>query len=228
MGRGRDSNQGGRGGKGWGRGKSYPKGGRSSNSSSNNATKKKTLKDYQYYIGSSKSNNDCQLTTDFIINYIWINFEHGDDIATALEHRQEWDPSTVAPALSYSTISGTDAAEVARRNAENKQYEMEFSTKSKMHFSRLDKYLQNRVKAYGIIWQACTITLQSKIEARKDYDVIKGDPIKTLAAIEEHAMSYQENKYPFDVVLQALRTLLATRQKDDEKLIDYTKRFKTN
>jgi len=49
-----------------------------------------------------------------------------------------------------------------------------------------------------------------------------------VEAIEQHAMSYQENKYPYDVVIQAMRTLLSTHQKDDETLTDFTKRIKTN
>ena len=192
------------------------------------------MKDYMYYIGSSKSNNDCQLMTEFIINYIRINLDNGDDIARAIEAREHLDFQAIAPTLKPATTVPADPTKPtqAEKDAialENRQFELEFNSRLRIHLQRVDKYSQNKVKTYGIMWQACSTSLQHKLEQRPEFDAkIKGDPIALVEAIEQHAVSYQENKYPHDVVLQAMRTLLSTRQKDDETLTDFTKRIKTN
>ena len=43
-------------------------------------------------------------------------------------------------------------------------------------------------------------------------------------AIKEHALNFQENWYSMPIILDAMRTLLHTKQKG-ESLQDYTKRF---
>ena len=55
--------------------------------------------------------------------------------------------------------------------------------------------------------------------------MVKGNPIKFLDAIEEHSMSYLENRYEVSVVLDGLRNLINLKQKDDEVLAYYTCRF---
>jgi hypothetical protein len=65
------------------------------------------------------------------------------------------------------------------------------------------------------------------LKARENYDTdIKGDPIAMLKAIQEHTMSYQENRYDAKIVIDTLRNLLYTKQRDDEDLVDDTRRFK--
>jgi hypothetical protein len=70
--------------------------------------------------------------------------------------------------------------------------------------------------------------MKNKIEARSDYDRIKNDPIELLKAIKEHALKYQENRYAMSIILDAMRTLMNTKQKEGESLQDYTKRFRVN
>ena len=45
-------------------------------------------------------------------------------------------------------------------------------------------------------------------------------------AIKEHALNFQENRYSMSIILDAMRTLLFTKQKEGESLQDYTKRFR--
>jgi hypothetical protein len=47
-----------------------------------------------------------------------------------------------------------------------------------------------------------------------------------LKAIEEHTLSYQEHRYDAKIVIDAMRNLLNTKQRDDEDLVDFTRRFK--
>jgi hypothetical protein len=69
--------------------------------------------------------------------------------------------------------------------------------------------------------------MQNKIESRKDFEkTIKYNPIELLKAIKEHALNYQEHRYEMSIILDALRAVINLRQKDNESLQDYTKRFK--
>ena len=56
---------------------------------------------------------------------------------------------------------------------------------------------------------------------------MRNDPIELLKKIREHATSYEENRYPMTTILDSLRNLLGTRQREDESLQDYTARFKS-
>jgi hypothetical protein len=45
-------------------------------------------------------------------------------------------------------------------------------------------------------------------------------------AIKEHALNFQENRYSMSIILDAMRMLFNTKQKEGESLQDYTKRFR--
>ena len=69
--------------------------------------------------------------------------------------------------------------------------------------------------------------MQNKIKARPNFKSNMVDnPFELLKAIEEHSSSYQENQYNMLVILDAIKTLFATKQKDGATLQDYTKRFR--
>jgi hypothetical protein len=86
----------------------------------------------------------------------------------------------------------------------------------------------NKRKALALIYEQCHKTLQSKLKARANYDTeIKGDRINVLQAIQNHTMSYQENWYDAKIITDAIRNIMHTKQRDDEDLADYTRRFKT-
>ena len=48
------------------------------------APKKKTIDDYQFYIGTCRQAADYEGTAEFIINHIKKSFDHGNDIAETL------------------------------------------------------------------------------------------------------------------------------------------------
>ena len=70
--------------------------------------------------------------------------------------------------------------------------------------------------------------MQSKLENRSEFESkIKGNPIELLKAIKEHAMSFQETKWCILTIIDALKAFINMKQKEEESLIDYRKRFKT-
>ena len=70
--------------------------------------------------------------------------------------------------------------------------------------------------------------MQSKIEASKDFDKIKNNPIELLKSIKQHALNYQEHRYEMSIITDALKTFINLKQRDGETLQDYTRRFKTS
>ena len=46
-------------------------------------------------------------------------------------------------------------------------------------------------------------------------------------AIKEHAMDYRETKYETSIILDALKVIMTTKQREEEKLEEYTWQFKT-
>ena len=89
-------------------------------------------------------------------------------------------------------------------------------------------YENNKIKAYALLWEGCAKGMQQKILARTNYtSEIKNNPIKLKQAIRNHALNYHENRYKMSIILDSMRALLGTRQKENKLLVDYTRRFKT-
>ena len=68
--------------------------------------------------------------------------------------------------------------------------------------------------------------MRAKLSARTEFKQIEKDPIKLLEAIKQHSLSYETTQYKQKTMLDALRTLVNLRQKDDESILDYLKRHK--
>ena len=205
--------------KGQGKGKSQAKGG---NSNATGTTKRKQfVTDFSYYLGSAKQASDYETATEFLINHIKKLYDYGNDIGTALENLEAIDTSVWKPRMQVSS----DGDEEIRAN-ENKQFKIEFKSDYDTYRKRVDTYENNRTKAYALLWERCAKAMKNKIKARSDFESIKNNPIFLLRAIKEHALNYQENRYSMSIVLDALRTLLSTKQKEGESLQDYTKRFR--
>ena len=215
----------GQGGRGKGRGFNRR---RNNNNNKKPEKEKKSLKDYNYYLGSSKQASDFESTTEFIINHIKKTYNHGRDIAEALKTLEPVDRTDWAPQLQVSIVMGNDADAIRQRQAEDRQYEIEFKEDLSRYRKRVDDYEDNLVKAYALIWERCTKTMQNKIANTRDFEQeIYDNPIELLKEIKKNALNYQEYKYDMAIVADAFRNLFATTQKDQESLQDYARRFKT-
>ena len=203
----------------YGKGKNQANGG---NSSATGASKKQFITDFSYYLGSAKQASDYETTTEFVIKYIKKLFDYGNDIGSALETLEPADTSEWKLTMRFST----NKDENVQKN-ENRQYEIEFKADYDAYSKRLQTFDNNKIKAYALLWERCAKAMKNKIESRSDYDTIRNDPILLLKAIKEHALvNYQENRYSMSIILDAMRTVLGTKQRDGESLQDYTKRFR--
>ena len=69
--------------------------------------------------------------------------------------------------------------------------------------------------------------MKSKVQSRTEYETdIKGNPIKLLDAIKQHAMNYESTQYQMKTISDATKTLFNLKQHDGESIVDYLKRFK--
>ena len=182
---------------------------------------KKSVNDYNYYLGSSKQASDYETTTEYLINHIKKVFDYGNDIGTSLKLLEPINTSAWKPRMQVS-IATTEEDHAA----ENRQYEIEFKADYDTYSKRVQAYENNNTKAYALLWERCNKAMKNKIEARSDYNRIKNNPITLLMAIKEHALNFQENRYSMSIILDAMKTLLFTKQKEGESLQDYTKRFR--
>ncbi len=171
-------------GRGSGRGS-----GRGRSNRTSTTSKKKTVADYQYYLGSAKTASDYETTTEFLINHIRKTYNYGDDIATALEKQEPYKIDQHKPKLSFSTN-----ADKAAKEAENRQFEFKYKAELDVYHKRKAAYKTNVTKSYAFLWEQCSKGMQIKIKANKEYaTTIKGNPIELIKAIKLYALNFQEH-----------------------------------
>ena len=64
--------------------------------------------------------------------------------------------------------------------------------------------------------------------SRSDYNSeIYNNPIRLLKAINNYSLNCQEIRYEMAIIIDSYRTVFSTKQRENESLQDYTRRFKT-
>ena len=199
----------------------------SSTTKSSTSKSKKTLADHVYYVGSAKQASDYVTTTQFIINHIKKQYDHGEDIAFALENMAERDLTKFQPQLQRARPASANETDVAEAETLNEQYKMQFQVDYDKYKERVEAYKDNKYKAYALIWGQCNSAMKSKVQSRKDYYTdIKDNPIELLKAIKQHATNYSDIQYDMRTAEDAMTSFLTIRQREDESIIDFLKRFK--
>jgi len=159
-----------------------------------------------------------------LINHIKKTFNFGNDIGTVLETLEEFDLNQFKSSLSISL-----SIDEGVKTAEDRQFEIEFKAEFDAFTKRKQAMDLNITKAYAFLWDQCAKPLQNKIESRADFlSDIKGNPIKLLKAIKQHTLNYQESQYEMSIILDAVKNMINIKQRENETLQEYTKRFKTS
>ena len=212
---GQDNQKSNRSGRGWGKSK------KKSNKKDNKTPKRKNLSDHIYHVGSAKQASDFVTVTNFIINYVRRTFNKGNGIATALEQEKELDLDSLAPTLKVST-----EADPVIKAREERQFDKQFEVEYRSHNERKIKYEENRSAVAATLWNQCSSAMKAKVKLRPEYDQIKGDPIKLLQAIKQHALSYKSSQFCMKTICEALKGFINLKQRDDEDAANYLDRFK--
>ena len=86
---------------------------------------------------------------------------------------------------------------------------------------------QNKYKAYEYILGHCSKVMKARIEEQANYEArVKNQPRVLLEEISKKMYDPARDKYEYMSLTQTFKRLLATKQEDEEGLLDYTKRFK--
>jgi hypothetical protein len=172
-------------------------GGRTPNTSTKEAQKKKTIEDYFFYMGSSKQASAFETTSQFLINYVKKTFDRGND--EALQTLTPEDTELWKPTLQFST-----ATDDTTRKQANRQHELEYKANLDEFMRRKRSYNDNLFQAYALVWERCAKAMQNKIMARSNFEAeIYNNPIKLLNAVKEHALHYQETGYEMSIISDA-------------------------
>ena len=167
----------------------------------------KSLYDYVYHIGLAKQASDYVIVTKHLLNHICRTCTFGDDIANALVTQTEMDFTMIMPKLQVSMNPNAD-----EKDQEDQEFSMLYRAKITSYITREDKYRSGNACAF--LFGQCNKAMQSKLQARTDFAItIKNNPIELLKAIEEHTISYQENKYEMGIIMDALRNLVNLKQR---------------
>ena len=92
---------------------------------------------------------------------------------------------------------------------------------------RKEIYEMNLPKAYAVVFDACTNTMQNMVQEYDDFETrIEDDPIELLRTIRQLMHEPTRARYPYATLLDAIRGVVNIKQEYNEPLLDYTKRFK--
>ena len=168
--------------------------------------------------------------TTYLIQHIRKTYEHGSNIANAIERQEPFNFNLSAPKLQISSIIETETASPQEKleiKCQNDQYKIEYEAELQLHLKQKNHYCMNLGKAYGFLFGQCTTGLQHRLEVKAEYkSKIKVNPIKILEMIKENSLSFDDKKKADIVIINTIMNLMTTRQRDDEELTKYTKCFK--
>jgi hypothetical protein len=109
--------------------------GRSNINQQQKLTNKKTLQDYQYYLGSIKQPSDYKITMSYLINQIKKNYTQGKNIATALDWLENINLLQFKPTLQSSQENDNQL-----KTLEKEQFRIEFKTLLDVYIKREQTY----------------------------------------------------------------------------------------
>lgn len=171
-------------------------------------SKDKKLSDYKYFIGQSNHvTNDVHEVTNILLKHIQTTFINGLDIKKALKDRKDFYFNMELPLRRVSSDTDVD-----KKKAGDETYDLLYKSQLKQYSKRLDIYLSDKSKAYGLVWKHCDIALQTKIKARTNFSSnIEDKPIELLSAIEEHALNFESTRYDTSILIEAEQSLITIR-----------------
>jgi len=83
--------------------------------------RKKTIKEYCFYVGSSKQASDYETTSEYIIKYIKKTFDRGNNVTKAHRTLVKTDPNTWK-----MTLKASKETKQVNKVHENEKFQMEY------------------------------------------------------------------------------------------------------
>ena len=174
------------------------------------------IEDHIIYLGSPKQGNDCTKALDKIYDYCELKYDYGDKVVESIKSDKPY--TFTEPAVREFPQNATEAQKEHIKMKMKKEYDM--------YEEKQDQYKKDFKKIYRVILGQCTQQVRNKLESLKDWDQIKGDPMKLVKAVKELTHSCQPNKYPGESLYYAIRSVFTLKQYDNEDDAEYAKRAK--
>jgi hypothetical protein len=159
-----------------------------------------------------------------VITRINKTFERGiEDVVKSLKNEVVLDLTAEKP-----TLKGSKKTDAAAKELEDRQFEFEYRDELKRYNDRKEALAEALVKAYGVIWSDyMTKAMRQRIEEHPEFEnKIDQKPVALLIAIKSAMHESVRAQYPYVSLTYQFTSVLNIKQRDDENLLDYTKRFK--
>ena len=157
------------------------------------------LNDYKYAIRAVKQAGNYNKITTYLILHIRKTYEHGRDIANAIESQGPFNFKPSALKLQILLIvktENTTPQEKLEIKHQNDQYRIEYKAELQLYLKQKSHSHMNLGKAYAFLFGQCTTGLQHRIEAKAKYESkIKGNTIRLLEVIKQNSLSFDDKKY---------------------------------
>ena len=115
-------------------------------SSTSKPSEQKMLNDYKYAVGTVKQADDYNKITTYLILHIRKPYEHGGNIADAIERQEPLNFKLSAPKLLISSIIETETTSPREKleiKCQNDQYKIEYEAEQQLHLKQTSHYCTN-------------------------------------------------------------------------------------
>jgi hypothetical protein len=187
-------------------------------------SKKPEERELKFAPVSNKGNTATYDTTkDAVIQHIRKTYTGGIDVGQSLEAMKMVDLTAKEPTRTLTTE--TDPAKML---VDQKGLDITYQARFTRHLDREDALREGLDKAYNLIFtNYCTKVMQARIEQHPEYETkLKNDPIAVLEAIKALTHTTIRAQYPIVTITDALGRLMNVKQRENETILDYVKRFK--
>ena len=129
------------------------------------ANKPKEYKFHPQTGGNQGEYYTYETVKDHLVRQIQKTFMHGPDIASLIENMQMTDLNSIKPVRIQA--KGVDAKEIAFNQA---TLDMDYNIQNEIWVKRKNVFDTNKIKAYTVIYDACSLNMQNRITEHPEFD----------------------------------------------------------
>ena len=185
-------------------------------------SKPRELKFYLHDSEARKYSESYDKIRKHIILKIQENFQHSLDVTESLEDGKK--KAFTVPKKKKSTNADAELKKI-----EDHDNHCLWLEDYKWYQKDIRRFDEEWARAYALIWKGfCSKEVQVALEEMSDFRTkIRNDPLELLQRIETLMHVPQRAKYPPLTLVEVLARYVKIRQGDNESLIDYLSRFKS-
>ena len=172
--------------------------------------------DHIYIVYQTGQADKTVKTTNVIFNHIKKIYKHGDNLKKAIRDGKDVDFTKLEPVLLTGVTSIDTTTLIGFR------YKLQIESLNK----RMIIYDTNKTNAHGLAYGQCTQALKSKLQNRKDWNVIQEGLFKLVKAIKDVMHNYQDNRYYLGTIVKSMCNFFMVKQQEGESMHDYGTRLK--